>query len=302
MISNSGSYTGNGTTQNVTAPGAAAGLVLIKVAGSIAAMWCSAMPAASYKAATGSTALVTTNGITQHASGFTVGSDATINANGLTYDYVCVCDNADGNFSAISYTGNATDNRDLTLTGLSGTPDAAWVLGDTAQPVARRTSTMSGDQSGTYTTSLTTNLIQAFGSGTIQVGTSAIVNGNGITYYAVALKAVVGLFAVVTYTGDGTDNRDITGVGFSPDNIITKSASTDEPPFYPKRFTTDTCHHLTASADASDRIQARVSDGFTVGANVRVNANGVAYHATAWKDGTTAPPTSTNRLLSLGVG
>src|SRR5581483_10188171 len=300
VIIASGNYTGNGSTQDVTGLGAPAGLVLIKGGSSIAPMWCSAMPAGSYKAATGSTALVTTNGITQHASGFTVGSDATINTNAVVYDWWAISDNSAGDFSAITYTGNATDNRDLTMTGLTGTADAAWILGDTAQPTARRTSTMSGDSSGTYTTSLTTNLIQAFGSGTIQVGTSAIVNGNGITYYAVAVKAVTGLLAVLTYTGDGTDSRNITGAGFSPDNIITKSASTDEPPFYPKRFTTDTCHHLTASADNSDRIQARVSDGFQAGTNTRVNANGVVYHALLLKDGSSAPPpTVSGRLMLL---
>lgn len=311
MIIKHGSYTGNGTTQDLTALGAAATFVLVKTSAQIAALWTSTMPAASFKPATGSSALTTTNGITQHASGFTVGSAANVNTNATTYDYVAISDNADGNVSVGSYVGNGSDNRNITLSGFSGTPDLVLVLGDTAQPTAWRTSAMSGDSSQTFGTSLTTNIIQAFGSGNFQVGTSAIVNTATATptYYYLALKNVANLFKVLddgsnrAYLGDTTDNRTITGAGFQPDSILVKSVSTDEPCWYAARFTTDTCHHLTASADASDRIQARASDGFQVGTNVRVNS-AQNYHALAFKDGTAAaaPVSPSGSLLLLGVG
>ena len=107
-----------------------------------------------------------------------------------------------------------------------------------------------------------------------------------MTYHYIAWKSATGKQKFNGYSGDGTDNRDITGVGFQPYYVILKDVSSAQ----------DTVHHpaslglavdntmyfkASATLDAN-RIQALQSDGFQVGNDTDSNKNGDCYAYFAW--------------------
>ena len=97
-------------------------------------------------------------------------------------------------------------------------------------------------------------------------------------------------FNTIIYTGDGNDDREITGVGFQPDWVWIKS-----------RSRSDVNHILTDSARGGDlpinsdgnysestqtnKVESFASDGFVFGQSVHssVNANTSTYVAWNWK-------------------
>ena len=127
------------------------------------------------------------------------------------------------------YNGNGNDGRAI-FVGFQ--PDVVFVKRDQGNnsgldyfPQAR-TGAMAGD--------VTKNLSDAGGAGVatyaggiksldptgFTIGTNPAVNTNGAPFYWIALKAAPGELLVGSYTGDGTDSRSITGVGFQPDYVM----------------------------------------------------------------------------------
>ena len=90
------------------------------------------------------------------------------------------------------------------------------VLGENTADPAQRSSAMSGDLSVGFDTFEGPDFIQALQPDGFQLGTENEVNANGTTYHYAAWEAIPGRMAVGTYTGNSTDNRSITGVGFRP--------------------------------------------------------------------------------------
>ena len=93
-------------------------------------------------------------------------------------------------------------------------------------------------------------------------------------------------FNTVLYTGDGTDGRGITGVGFQPDWCWFKARSTAyENQVYDvvrgatKRLVTN---DTTAEGTQANGLQSFDSDGFTVGSHVGCNGNGNSIVAWNW--------------------
>ncbi len=88
-----------------------------------------------------------------------------------------------------------------------------------------------------------------------------------------------------SYSGNGSDNRAITGVGFQPDVVIVKSD--DNSGVAEIRTSTmagDNTKPMTgATALASNLIQSLDANGFTLGSSNAVNRNGRAYHWVAMK-------------------
>ena len=95
-------------------------------------------------------------------------------------------------------------------------------------------------------------------------------------------------FNTVLYTGNGSDNHTITGVGFQPDMIWIKERSSTS------------SHYLTSvglgigtrlepdgtSAEATEGISAVTSDGFTIGTSTnQVNQNTITHVAWNWLAG-----------------
>ncbi|MEZ5384331.1 MAG: SdrD B-like domain-containing protein [Prosthecobacter sp.] len=159
---------------------------------------------------------------------------------------------------------------------------------------ANRSSAVQGDQI-VYT--LTPNyagqdsLTNLSVSDVVPTGTSYVSAGQGGTLNSfVSQPAVAGTagnpavqMATGTYTGNGVDNRSITGVGFQPDVVIIKGASSVSPVIRTSTMSGDASKLVTANSLVTNRIQSLLSDGFQVGNNSVVNSNGMRYDWIAFR-------------------
>src|SRR5205809_152727 len=88
-------------------------------------------------------------------------------------------------------------------------------------------------------------------------------------------------FASGSYTGNGVDNRSITGVGFTPDYVVVMAEGSKRAVQRSSAMTGDTSFQFDASGPTVNLIQAFNADGFQVGSDARVNTSGSAYHYVA---------------------
>jgi len=88
-----------------------------------------------------------------------------------------------------------------------------------------------------------------------------------------------------SYTGDGNDNRAITGVGFQPDVVIVKSDdNSGVAEIRTSTMTGDATKPMTgATGLTANLIQSLDATGFTLGNDNAVNRNARAYHWVAMK-------------------
>jgi len=118
-------------------------------------------------------------------------------------------------------------------------------------------------------------------------------------------------FNTVLYTGDGNTTQAVTGVGFSPDWLWTKSRSTTDNHhvFDSVRVVSGVMQrlfpNLTSAEDGNfGSINSFDSDGFTTGNNTGTNQNNTTYAAWNWKAGTSfsndASSTSVGSIDSAG--
>lgn len=179
-----------------------------------------------------------------------------------------------------SYKGNGTDNR--IISGLSSRPGVVIIKGDTSQVAVMRTSSMMGDKTKPLvgSTGLKSNLIQSLDSNGFTVGNDSRVNKNGVDYYWIAFREVAGDMKVGSYTGDGTYNQDITGIGFMPEFVIVMSA--ERKPAVMRSSTMTLTYWFEGDGGASNCIISFDPDGFSVGSSSKANKNGVTYHYVAW--------------------
>ena len=112
-------------------------------------------------------------------------------------------------------------------------------------------------------------------------------------------------FNTVLYTGNGTDNTGITGVGFQPDWLWIKCRSNaDDHPI------TDSVRGVTkflftnntnAEATTTARIKSLDSDGFTLGTAGDVNTNTRTYVAWNWLADNTSGSSNTDGSITSTV-
>lgn len=105
--------------------------------------------------------------------------------------------------------------------------------------------------------------------------------------------AVVGLACFLTplqaqirsgfYTGDGTDDRQITGVGFQPDLVFVKRIDMEEMYARSSTMPVGDSKQLVGNGGEQNRIKSFVSDGFVLGTDPDVNENGKIYHWVAFR-------------------
>jgi hypothetical protein len=115
-----------------------------------------------------------------------------------------------------------------------------------------------------------TDRVQAITSDGFQVGAHNNVNRSASTYYWIAFEASSKV-TVGTYTGNGVDNRNITGVGFDPRWVWIKRQSSNQGVWRSNTMTGDVTSVWGAAAFANDRIQSLITDGFQVGTSATVN-------------------------------
>ena len=96
-------------------------------------------------------------------------------------------------------------------------------------------------------------------------------------------------FNTVLYTGNGSNARGITGVGFQPDFVWNKGRDDSWQNILTDivRGATKNLYSDSTSAEVTDstRLQSFNSDGFTIGTNNQINNNSDTYVAWNWKAG-----------------
>lgn len=236
------------------------------------------------------------------SDGFTVGTDARANSSGVTYYWVAF-KKASANLNTGTYSGNATDNRNITGVGFQ--PDVVVTRGDNTANGAFRDDLEAGTSAHVFVDAMDDdNSIQALAADGFQLGDGGNTNGSGVPYYWMAFKKVSGVFATGSYTGNATDNRSITGVGFRPDAVLIKIATTSSSAarnavMYTTSMGSDSAAFLSsASSNRSNMVQGVEADGFQIGTDDHINASGLAYHYLAWKADSPATTTSTSSSTS----
>jgi len=222
------------------------------------------------------------------ATGFTVGTDATVNETGRTYRWVAF-QAAAGKLKVDWYTGDGvTDDR--SIAGVGFQPEYLIVLPESPARAQHRASAMPGDLTHNFEAEGIADAIQALEADGFQVGLDPHVNAAGVKYHYAAWNAAPGEVAVGVYTGDGvTDNRNITGLGFFPEYVIVNRSLG-----VPGNGVNNPTHKMASTGVSTDRsllfnsrigepdnIQALQSDGFQVGLHPRVNA-GAAPNTYYW--------------------
>ena len=114
-------------------------------------------------------------------------------------------------------------------------------------------------------------------------------NGDADSFIARIAGAATPTMNMVTgtYDGDAADGRGITGLGFQPDFVIIKGASAlYETVARTSAMPGDATKQLVGGvALFANGIESLDADGFTLGSDSRVNANGETYYWTAFKAG-----------------
>jgi hypothetical protein len=179
-----------------------------------------------------------------------------------------------------SYTGDATDNRAITV-GFQ--PDFVLIKDDANREAAARTSSMAGDLSKPMAslTGLQADVIQSLDPNGFTLGTNNRVNQNNRTYYWVAFKANSQAMKVGTYTGN-TTGQSVTGLGFSPELVIVMGNVAQ--PAIARYSGGSRSYGFDASTGTTTGITSLDADGFTVGAGPEANLLNTAYHYVAFND------------------
>jgi hypothetical protein len=227
-----GTYTGTGAdNRSITGVGFQPDFVLVKGGANRAVICTDTMDTGDAKCITGANGMETDQIQALEADGFQVGTSARVNANTTVYYYLALRDDGNGDFCTFSYTGNGADDRNITNAALTFDPNLVIVLPDNTSDPTWRSTDFAAGSSITFDGSPQTNRIQALGTTNFQVGTDASVNENLTVMHAACFKNVANVCKVLTYTGDGLDDRTLTGAGFEPDFAFTKrhTAATASP-------------------------------------------------------------------------
>lgn len=234
-----------------------------------------------------------------NSDGFQIGTQAYVNNSGSPYRYMAVCDNGANDVAVGTYAGNAADNRDITISPAfqpeivmvfqSGSGFAAW----------RGATSHTGDSASILNAASadSANLIQQFNANGFQVGTSE--NANTVNYYYLALKGNAAGVASGSFTGNGSDNRDITTPGFQPEFVFIKGGSATKKVSARYASQSGDLSFCADAAEAANIIQSFISTGFQVGTDTCSNENAVTMRWLALAD---VAVTARQSMMLLGVG
>lgn len=93
--------------------------------------------------------------------------------------------------------------------------------------------------------------------------------------------------ATGTYIGDGVDDRQITGLGFTPSVVITRNLIANGATVWKNDAMTGTVaviwDQVSGDFEVNDGIKSFDSDGFTLGTGIYANNNGDTYHWMAFE-------------------
>jgi hypothetical protein len=281
-----GYYVGTGASKTISGLGFQPSFVIIKssTAAGVGVFKTSAM-AANTIAYFGATADNTAANITFTTDGFTVGTIANVNTTNVLYRWIAFSGSdctSTGYMCVGTYTGTGATTRTIT-TGFQ--PDMIMVKRSTAVATHFQTASMAANRTEFFTSTAANTAgayIRDSAATGFSIGTTD--NASGGVYYYVAFRSGAGNFAQGTYSGNGTDNRSITGLGFQPDLVVTKnstSATTNNRRSVmsgDKHFGDQASYVSDAVADTTNMIQAMESNGFQVGSGASSNESGYTMY------------------------
>lgn len=217
------------------------------------------------------------------STGMIIGTTAGINTNGVTYHYTAIRKNGGILLDVGFYNGNGVDDREIY--GLPWKPDFLFIKRNGVANGVFRDSLDVGDVSHQPTAnSNPTDCIQALSDNGFQVGTNALVNANGSRYEYFAFK-INDFCKIGTYTGNGNDNRNLTGIGITPDLFLTKRDGASSLTYRDSSLVGDLSVSFNNSAYFANGIQDFINDGVQLGNSSGVNTNATVYHYLALKKG-----------------
>src|SRR3972149_2481479 len=301
-----GYYMGTGATLSITGLGFQPNLVIVKAdtAAGVGAVWTSSAMTSTNSNYFSTTAKNTASQITLNSDGFTVSSSANVNTVGVRWTWVAYGGSdgsSSGTFCVGSYTGNGSASRSIASVGFQ--PDLVYIKAETNQNAVWRSSAMGNNIAQYFINAAQITNGSAFktlDSTGFSIGNSATVNSNGVVYQYIAFKGVSGAMSVGSYTGNEVDNRNITGVGFSPDFVFVKNATSS---YYAVFNLTESYEdysgYFTDFANAANNIQLLQSDGFQVGSNTYVNNSGSTMYWVAF-GGAVDPTPSGSFKMAVG--
>lgn len=311
-----GSYTGDGNDNRSITVGFQPDLVILQGVGPDtndikATMWSSTSMGGDSSGYFDTTipGFVTNRIQAMESNGFQIGTGAEVNTLNLDYIWIAFKNGDDTNeyLDTGSYTGNATDDRNITAPGFQ--PTFTQVQGNNllaGYGAVCKIEQNTGEDTMIYNSGadIATNAIQDLISTGFQVGTDITVNTATIVYQWWLFKALTGKIATGTYTGDGNDNKDI-NIGFKPAMVFVKrDTSTGSNSIW-------RCDSMSAGesylvlgislARLTTGIKALNTNGFRLGTVPLVNASGSIYRyiAIAGNEETTKTLTSDAYILTI---
>jgi hypothetical protein len=282
-----GSYEGTGSPQCIRDVGFQPVLVIIKGDSSEWAVWHSSSMQGDSTADFASGQPNIEGGITSlDPDAFSLGKDETVNAEGVTYHYIAFADSPD--IKVGSYVGDGTDGRSIDSVGFR--PELVFLKWNGVRSAVWQSITHPAGVSSMFDgKDDQTNFIRAFEVDGFEVGSDPWVNqpgdpDNPSTYHYVAFREVPGRLKTGTYVGDGSNNREITDVDFQPDYVWIKRDSDESRAVHrPSSLTGDATLQFGNGRNAAGEITALLPDGFQVGSEPSVNAEGDTFNYVAWK-------------------
>jgi ribulose bisphosphate carboxylase small subunit len=214
------------------------------------------------------------------SNGFTIGANNEVNRSATTCWYVALANDANNDFAVGTYlanTGTCADNCDVTISP-AFQPNLVVLQGGTHVGVFKTaTHTTLSCRMGAQVCA--TNYVQTMNAGGFQYGGDSNVNSNGTNYYYFAIKAVSGSNGSGSYTGNTTDNQQITSLGFQPEFLFIKGDSaTAAACGRLKDHSGDDSVTFTAGASAANQVQNFLSNGFEYGTAACVNEDTVTMY------------------------
>lgn len=304
-IFHEGSYGGNSTDdRSVTGAGFAPSIAFVKNASNSTANNTYGVMNTGPSYGDNSTFLTATANGTNHiqalqSDGIQVGTSVYVNSVGDTYYWLAfggappAAATPDTHFGMTtgSYTGSGTAQS---ITGIGFQPDLVMIKDESANYQVFRTSLMRGDLTSYFSNTPTnfTGGITSINSTGFSVGTNANVNTSGNTYHWQAFSGAWNPetnagstdFAIGVYTGNGTDNRSITGMPWQPDMVTVRKNGIDPGVWRSSAHSGDASSYFHSLTDATDFIQALNSDGFEIGLGSTVNTANTLYYWFAFKN------------------
>lgn len=284
-----GTYTGTGAVLSVTGFGFQPKFLVLKGDAATNAFYKTDQEAANEYGKMSGGITSSANYIrTLDADGFTLGNSTDLNNSGVTYYYF-----AFGGTSVVTgnYTGDGGTNRDLSVTTF--TPCYVHSARYTVAVAPKWKCNNTSANAQNWDQQAGTNLIPQINADGFRVTGNQ--NLNTYVYRYVCIEKIAGQSNCGNYTGNGADNRNITGLGFDPILVLNKLDGRNNSENRVGVFrTTDhvgdsSCYCDAATANAANLIQSFITDGFQVGSDGNVNLNNDVQYWVAFKDGVTGP-------------